>query len=391
MPLRIVSNCVVVLLPALGFSACEPHSPTPDSPVAVDTLPSGTVVVSNPSTGRWDEGEAWRVEEVLRIGSLDGEGLETLGGISAVEVDDDGNIVLFDPLANELRIFSPDGLPQRSIGGAGQGPGEFQSVLGISYAPDGELWIVDGRNLRYTVLSQERELEHFPRSSRTGSRPWVGGFDQQGRFFDQLTEVVDQALADFLIHVDADGQTVERFAIPRIDIARPQVGPGMSMTLPFSPSVIRAWDPTGGVWQALSAEYRITRVLLGGDTAMVLMREFEPTPLHPSQRDSLSAAIQSLESQFGVNVDSEMRPEVSPILRWLTPDDEGRLWVCATGLDPCTELDVFDRSGYFLGRVQMPEALADVPLPLIRDGRIYAAIEGEFGEPQLWVGRIMAP
>jgi hypothetical protein len=235
MSLRIVSNRVLMLVLALGFSACELHSPTPDSGVAVDTLPSGTVVVSNLSTGMWDEGEAWRVEEVVRIGSLDGGGLETLGGISAIEVDGNGNIVVFDPLANELRIFSPDGHPQRSVGRAGQGPGEFQSVLGVSYAPDGDLWIVDGRNLRYTILSPEDELEQVPRSSRSVSRPWVGGFDLQGRFFDQLTEVVDQTLADFLIHVDSDGRIVERFAIPRIDIARPQVAPGMSMTLPFSP------------------------------------------------------------------------------------------------------------------------------------------------------------
>jgi hypothetical protein len=260
----------------------------------------------------------------------------------------------------------------------------------MALGPGGDLWIVDWRNARYTVLGRDGALESMPRQSRIVTTPWVGGFDRDGHFYERATEVVDQALSDLMLQVSSAGEVTGRFAIPRI--AEPRLvlnGGGVSVVMPYTPRALQVWDPRGGVWQALSSDYRITNVGLDGDTTLVISKEFEPAPLSSAQADSIAAYARRIESRSGRTVPAELRPTMVSPLRWFTLDDEHRLWVCATGLDLCSELDLFDTSGAFLGTVPLPAPVLDLPLPLIRGGRIYAAVEGEQGEPQVFVGRIV--
>lgn len=383
---------LVLIFIACVTLACERGAPE-EVGTSTDSRASGGRVVSDPATGVWQAGESWRVEEAFRIGVLGGDRPDVLGEVGAIEVDADGNILIFDVLANELRVFSGTGVHQYTVGGGrGAGPGEFQNVVGMALGPDGDLWVVDSRNHRYTVLGSDGAVETVPRTAQRITRPWVGGFDSEGRFYDLATDEAGAALIDRMLQVGGEGEVAETFTIPRIEAPITLLGGGgVSVAMPFAPRALRVWDPRGGVWQALSSEYRITNVRLDGDTALVISRALEPVPLSSSQRDSVAAVARSIESQFGRTVADDARPTAISPLRWFVPDDEDRLWVCATGLEPCTELDVFDRSGSFLGTVQLPVSVFDLPLPVIRDGQLYAAVEGELGAPQVFVGRIVVP
>lgn len=57
---------------------------------AVDTLPDGRIVVSNPAMGMWGEGDEWDVTEEVRIGQVDGDGPDVFGSIGLLEVDEEG-------------------------------------------------------------------------------------------------------------------------------------------------------------------------------------------------------------------------------------------------------------------------------------------------------------
>jgi len=57
---------------------------------AVDTLRDGRIVVSNPATGMWAEGDEWDVTEEVRIGQVDGDGPDMFGSIGLLEVDEAG-------------------------------------------------------------------------------------------------------------------------------------------------------------------------------------------------------------------------------------------------------------------------------------------------------------
>jgi len=122
---------------------------------------------------------------------------------------------------------------------------------------------------------------------------------------------------------------------------------------------------------------------------LVVSRDLQPVPLSWEQSEEVANAARRIAAQFGSQVSDAETPMVVPPLRWFVPDDEGRLWVCATGLEPCGKVDVFDRDGTFLGTIELPTPVLDSPLPIVRKNTIYAAVEGIMGEPQVFVGRIV--
>lgn len=70
---------------------------------------AGISVVENPSDGVWTPQTAWRLEEDLRIGAVDGDSLRQFGSISGIAVDTSGAIYVLDRGAGEVRIFDAAG------------------------------------------------------------------------------------------------------------------------------------------------------------------------------------------------------------------------------------------------------------------------------------------
>ena len=87
------------------------------SPVPItfhsDTLPNGTVQVENTGESAWPVEDRWEAQEVIRIGTLDGEGPDQFGRVSGLAVGEDGTIfvggTIFqpDPGLSERRLFFP--------------------------------------------------------------------------------------------------------------------------------------------------------------------------------------------------------------------------------------------------------------------------------------------
>ena len=115
----------------------------------VDTLSNGAVHILNPATGMWSADEAWSVDEIVRIGdAAEGATENSFGDIRAVTFDPLGRIWVVEGQANEIRIFDEEGRHVRTIGGDGDGPGEFSYPMGITWDGEGRAWIADGGNAR---------------------------------------------------------------------------------------------------------------------------------------------------------------------------------------------------------------------------------------------------
>jgi sugar lactone lactonase YvrE len=392
---------LVVLLSVLAASTgCGPA----DSSAAtlwrgtMDTLVSGTVVVSNPADGVWREETAWTVEEELRIGTLDGDGPDMFGNVGSLEVDDRGRIYVFDTQANELRVFGPSGEHVRTIGRQGGGPGEFESVIGMAWGPEGRLWTVDPGNARIslfdtlgTYLTSHRTIGNYIIS------PWPGGFDAAGNFYnygiDTEAEPDDRMV---LVRYDASMEPVDSVRLPR------RQGEGEFFTLRSENSIMQSTIPyTGGfrwrlvpqqqIWFADLSEYRIYQRTMAGDTVRVISREYDHLPVTEADID---AAIERLDwfTRQGGKIDRTRFPSTKPALNTFFSDDVGRMWVSPVTDEEDTGRiwDVFDPDGRYLGQITLPFTLVRYPIPLFRDGMIYGVTEDELEVPYVVRARIDA-
>jgi hypothetical protein len=82
----------------------------------------------------------------LRIGSRDDPKVG-FSAIAAFAVDRDGQMFVYDRRQNEIRVLGVDGRLVRTIGRAGQGPGEFNRIASLGVTGD-TVWAFDDFTLR---------------------------------------------------------------------------------------------------------------------------------------------------------------------------------------------------------------------------------------------------
>ena len=81
-------------------------------------------------------------EEIFTAGSAAGDEWDTFGAVRSVHFDARANLHIFDSQAEHILVVGPDGSLIRTVGGPGEGPGEFDNVTSAIVARDGS----------YTVL-----------------------------------------------------------------------------------------------------------------------------------------------------------------------------------------------------------------------------------------------
>lgn len=130
-------------------------------PTATVRDSAGITITENPGVAV-PGGGGWSVasEPDLVIGSFDGPEAEQLYRVRGAARLPDGRIALGNEGSHDIRFFNPDGSFSHSVGGEGEGPGEFSSVLLAGLWGD-TLVVIDRRQKRVSLLHPE---EGFVRS-----------------------------------------------------------------------------------------------------------------------------------------------------------------------------------------------------------------------------------
>ncbi len=390
---------IVFLFPALllvsgGCGSSEGRASSAWSGT-IDTLPSGQIVVSNPTTPVWRAGDEWRVVEEIRIGTLEGDGPDMFGDITSLEVDPEGRIWILEGQAQEIRVFGPDGRHVRTVGRQGGGPGEFARALQIRRGPDGNMWVIDPQNNRISVLdSAGTYLEGKQTPGGYIIIPWPGGFDAAGNYYSPVPLPSDGAFSMGLMRLDSSFTPIDTVAIPRDPVERERFEIRREdmrwlRSIPFTGGFDWRLAPSGTLWGMLTGEYRLFQLSLTGDTLRTITREFTPLPVTDADMDR---ARENLESfiRNGGKVDWSKIPSTKPATEDFFFDDEGNLWVApvTTQEDDGQLFDVFDPDGRFLGTLRTPFPLATYPVPIIRNATIYGITEDELEVPYVVRARI---
>ena len=110
----------------LATAACDPTR----APIHTRHTDSAGIPIATAVTPLWGPGDGWTVEAepLVEIGSVSGAPEYQFADVVAVVRLSNGDIVVADRGASELRSFDNEGVFIWSAGREGEGPGEFRSL-----------------------------------------------------------------------------------------------------------------------------------------------------------------------------------------------------------------------------------------------------------------------
>lgn len=351
-------------------------------------------------------------EEVYRIGSLEGEEWETFGSIGGMAFDPAGNLYLMDDQASQIVMVDPQGAFVRTIGQAGEGPGEFGGGPGaVAVGHDGRLVTFEIMRGGFQVFGPDGAFERSIRIGGTGivvvaslQAHSDGGFLANREVNDRLgsgasSTPTTRAVEHFLLgDSDATRDTLAMAWRPEGDLA-------------LAPNLYAAALP-GGVAFSDSSAYAVKVVDLDGTVQRVLTRPLRPARMTDRIRDAERAlqlgVLDGMEDGAGRTGGERaaladrmaqfMRTRVEemkfyrefPVVRGLKTSWDGAIWVHRYGALPGEDgpIDVLTADGRYVGTfsagdMAMPDAFGPAGLAAFTE-------EDEFEVPVVVVRRLPA-
>ncbi len=384
------------LVTACGSSDTDPGSRWAGT---IDTLASGQITVHNPDTPIWTPEAAWRVEEELRIGTMEGDGPDLFGQVRHLEPDAFGRIWVLEGQAQEIRVFGPDGSFVRTVGREGGGPGEFARALQVQTGPDGNMWVMDPANNRMSVFDTAGTyLEGKQVPGGFVIMPWPGGFDMQGSYYSPVPlpsegddfhmglAVYDTSFVPYdTVEVPTDPVDREYYEL-RSENSLWRTG------IPYTGRFDWRLASTGRTWGMLSDEYRFFELNPTGDTVRTIVREYTPLPVTDADMEQARERLESFIRNGG-KVDWSKIPSSKPAMEDFYLDDGGNVWVrrVTDQEQQGREFDIFDPVGRFLGTIRTSFSIARFPPPVFDGDVMYAVTEDELEVPYIVRARIVKP
>jgi hypothetical protein len=317
------------------------------------------VVVKNPRSPQYGAG-AFSLEEDLSVGGQDSADT-LLAEITSIAVDGRGVIFVLDGKDKDVKVFGQDGKHIKTLGKAGQGPGEFPNPQSIRFNENNEIVVVNVARLSIFDASG-----NYLRDISLGGQILMGIWpDSRGNYFGYCIANMGPE-GRYELH-KYDGAFKDLFVIE----SSPLMNSGRDGYDPFFPVLRWAPLPGGGVvcGHAVKPELRVH------DTNGRLVRkiQFDPEPVPVAQEDVKERTEGTRPEMMNVL----KVPKYYPAFRYLMSDDEGRIYVLSWERPPGRKgyyFDVFDSEGKYLARAVIP-----VLQPFILKGRLYASEESDEG------------
>lgn len=339
------------------------------------------------------------LSELWTIGRAEGAGPALFGEIGGLLVDSLGRVHVLDVSAGEVRVFGPGGEYARTYSGPGSGPGELLGPAGFALNRSGEIWILDVSNNRWSVFDTSgvhRADIHRPASGF--SRPWIGGFDQEGRILDVTFRPTVEGTELILLRAEilrrpgglpTAVQPTDTFALPRPPADRfivSEIDPSgrrrqVSVAIPFAAGLRRELSPGGTVWEGRTDRFRLVEYVPGGDTLRRVERSAVAVPVAAGDIDSALAVLGERTSP-GLDWDRSRIPRTWPILEGFFADASRRLFVRPIERPPVQGFDLLGATGAWV-RVRSEVKLELEPRPAVRGDTLWAIVRDELGVNRL--------
>jgi hypothetical protein len=286
---------------------------------------------------------------------------------STLVEDDEGTLYSVHPSDQEIRIWTAEGEARGSLGGPGEGPGEFQRPAGLGFHGD-SLWVFDRRLYRTTWFGPDGELlgvespdvnlggRDGPPPPRPARPLRDGSYLARPTAFSSLVasgELTEGAW----VRTTAEGELLDTVFVQGFGrnglLAIEREAGGTYSSQPFADDELPALHPDGGMVvlsrpaaaeEPARGRVEVVRVAANGDTAWVRTLDFGVTPVTAARADSAADAIaerlhewigqrtgQSLPAMRNAVGDALYRPPHTPAVRQVAVGRDGSVWLA---LDP---------------------------------------------------------
>lgn len=170
---RALLGLAVALAAACDASATDDGRPTSGSSDApgsegVSVRDSAGVTVVENRGGGWSDGSPWRLEPDRTVGAREGEA--AFGRVSSVDLGREGELYVLDRQSGRVTAWDAAGRPVRSLGGLGDGPGEFRTPTFVRALEDGDVVVGEAYPARLHRFAADGSLRESVRV-----RPGKGG------------------------------------------------------------------------------------------------------------------------------------------------------------------------------------------------------------------------
>lgn len=338
----------------LLLAACGGEAPAPAA--GFDTLPSGTVVVTNSAPTAWADTSGWKLVLERTVQPPEGDS-SAFGDPYDMVLRPDGSFLLRDGGDPTLTLYASDGKLVRRFGRRGGGPGEFER----SYpAWLGDTLVVhDPGQSRISLFALDGTLiRSFPGICCHEGPPI--GVDTKGRIRVTGQRPTDSAFTSQWLYFSLDGRRVDSMIPPEAGKQKywnvATKGGRSRYTVPFAGQNSQSFLPDGRIVYGITDRYELLITSNGHDTSRIIRRTgVTGDPVPAGALDSiLGVWTKGNPALAGVAHKSDV-PSVRSLWSGVEVDGNGNFWVQRgdyTGGKP--HFDVFDPEGRFLGEVASP-------------------------------------
>lgn len=355
---------------------------------------SGVTIVSNPEKGTWAEGEEWVLAEEVRIGGVEGDPDYLFGDIWGVAVDSHGRVFVLDFQEQHIRVYSPEGAYEQTIGRQGEGPGEFRAAVSLLMGPGDTLLVQDNRLFRINRFAPDGSsagsyrMQLDDRQPQTSRATTSGVVAEQFQCPDSPGQAAAEEPTDAIALVTTDGNILDTLLTYPSLAARGVHFYGRSLS----------WDITDGPILVFgdSDEYRL-RIHSGNRLRRIITKPVRSEPISDQEKKAILDrwAQEAIESGAPEDWVARRRPSTHvadrvPAFRTIAFGPFGTIWV--QRVRPVSELlsqeepdfndvgsrdwDIFDPEGRFLGTVLMPPRFTP---HAFRGKKLYGVLRDELG------------
>jgi len=349
---------------------------------------SGVKVISNPKLPIYKDGIKIRLvfKKELSIGVAEGDENYMFGGSVYVNTDEKGNFYVTDWDSKRILKYDPEGKYLFTIGGLGQGPGEFQNISTARFDKEGNIYVTDISNRRLSFFDTDGNF------LRQISMPEVFEnlyMNSKGHFISSRSVMVDTGSGmSFKIEYgvfDENFELVSEF-YSRIPVFDPPEGRDMTSMAKFTAGILSdiAYQPrpvyvvadNDLIFWGFSDKYEINVCSPEGKKIKTITREYDPINVGEKDKKYFEEthATRFMRDRSEDYIKEAIRfieyPRHKPAFQNFTLMESGWLLVIVEFMEGEYILcDLFDEEGIYIGHFK-----ADVSPDFLffKNGKAYA-------------------